>query len=234
MVIKHRTLDSFVVEELRERIVSGVLPAGTKIDQQALAEELGVSRMPVREALRRLSAEGFVELISHRGAVVAELSPEEIIEIYEMRAVLQGLASRLAVPNYTDEEIEEIKQILESMDKTKDVGEWIELNRSFHQRIESPSGALHLLQLIERLTQQCAPYLEISVHYLHAEESAAELHHAIYDACVERDADALEQAVRAHLSSWGRDVAGYLRERTGDGALGPSADGDEGAAQEAS
>jgi DNA-binding GntR family transcriptional regulator len=62
MVIKHRTLDSFVVDELRERIVSGKLSAGTRIDQQALAEELGVSRMPVREALRRLSAEGFVKL----------------------------------------------------------------------------------------------------------------------------------------------------------------------------
>jgi DNA-binding GntR family transcriptional regulator len=90
MVIKHRTLDSFVVDELRERIVSGTLPAGTKIDQQALAEELGVSRMPVREALRRLSAEGFVQLISHRGAVVAELSHDEIIEVYEMRGVPIG------------------------------------------------------------------------------------------------------------------------------------------------
>jgi DNA-binding GntR family transcriptional regulator len=234
MVIKHRTLDSFVVDELRVRIVSGALPAGTKIDQQALAEELGVSRMPVREALRRLSAEGFVKLISHRGALVAELSPDEIIEIYEMRAVLQGLASRLAVPNYTDENIDEIKRALEAMDKTKDVSEWIELNRAFHQHIESPSGAQHLLQLIERLTQQCAPYLEISVHYLHAEETAAELHHAIYDACVDRDPDALEQAVRAHLSSWGRDVAGYLQERTRDRPSEPSADGEEPAAQEAS
>jgi DNA-binding GntR family transcriptional regulator len=227
MVIKHRTLDSFVVEEVRERIVSGVLEGGTKIDQQALAEELGVSRMPVREALRRLSAEGFVELISHRGAIVAQLSPEEIIEIYEMRGVLQGLASRLAVPNYTDEGIEAIGKILETMDKTKDVTKWTELNRTFHERIESPSNARHLIQLIERLTQQCAPYLQISVRYLHAEESAVESHHAIYEACVARDADALEQAVRAHLSNWGRDVAGYVREHQAaeaklDGAATPA------------
>lgn len=231
MVIKHRTLDSFVVEELRERIVTGALPAGAKIDQQALAEELGVSRMPVREALRRLSAEGFVVLISHRGAVVAQLSPEEIIEIYEMRGVLQGLASRLAVPHYSDEDIEEIERILEAMDRTKNVGKWIELNLAFHQRIESPSSAHHVLNLIERLTQQCAPYMQISVHYLHAEESAVELHHAIRDACVARDPEAVEQAVRAHLSSWGRDVAGYIQQRASDGPPRTSSDRDEGATQ---
>jgi len=212
MVIQHRTLDSFVVAEVRERIVSGTLPAGTKIDQQALAEELGVSRMPVREALRRLAAEGFVRLISHRGAVVAELSHDEIIEIYEMRGVLQGLASRLAVPNYTDAQIEEMKRVLERLDETKDMAKWIELNQSFHDLIETPSNAQHLLQLIERLTQQCAPYLQISVVFLHAEESAVESHHAILDACVNRDPDALEQAVRSHLVNWGRDVAGYVQE----------------------
>jgi DNA-binding GntR family transcriptional regulator len=212
MVIKHRTLDSFVVDELRERIVSGALPAGTKIDQQALAEELGVSRMPVREALRRLSAEGFVELISHRGAIVAELSHDEIIEVYEMRGVLQGLASRLAVPHYTDENVEEIRKILARLDKERDTSEWIELHRLFHDRIEAPSNAQQVLALIERLTQQCAPYLQISVRFLHAEESAVELHHKILDAIEQRDADALETSVRAHLTSWGRDVARYVQE----------------------
>lgn len=224
MVIEHRTLDSFVVAEVRERIVSGALPAGTKIDQQALAEELGVSRMPVREALRRLSAEGFVQLISHRGAIVAELSHDEIVEIYEMRAVLQGLASRLALPHFTDDYVAELKKVLDRLDSTKDMSEWIELNRSFHELIETPSEAKHVLTLIERLTQQCAPYLQISVVFLHAEESAVDSHHEIMDACVKRDADALEQAVRVHLANWGRDVAGYVRDhRAAAGAK--SADG---------
>lgn len=229
MVIKHRTLDSFVVDELRERIVSGVLPAGARIDQQALAEELGVSRMPVREALRRLSAEGFVELISHRGAVVTQLSFEEIIEVYEMRAVLHGLASRLAVPHYTDDDIEAIRLLLEKLDVTEDIAEWIELNRAFHQRIESPSKARRLLQLIERLALQCAPYVQISLHYLHAEKSAEKQHHAIYDACVARDSEALEQLVRAHLLSWGRDVARYVQRAASESAGDSAADGNRAA-----
>ncbi|MEA2367113.1 MAG: hypothetical protein QOI32_2625 [Thermoleophilaceae bacterium] len=220
MPIKHRTLDAFVVDELRERIVSGELEAGTKIDQQALAEELGVSRMPVREALRRLSAEGFVELLSHRGAVVVQLSDDEIIEVYEMRGVLQGLASKLAVPHYTDQDVAQIKQLLDKMDATHDVPAWIELNKQFHKQIESPAGAHRLDELIERLTLQCAPYLQISVHFLQAQESPQELHHEIYDAVEKRDPDALEAAVRSHLCAWGRDVAGFVRAKaaeSGDG-----------------
>ncbi|HEV7846553.1 MAG TPA: GntR family transcriptional regulator [Thermoleophilaceae bacterium] len=222
MPIKHRTLDAFVVDELRERIVSGELEAGTKIDQQALAEELGVSRMPVREALRRLSAEGFVELLSHRGAVVVQLSDEEIIEVYEMRGVLQGLASRLAVPNYTDQDVAQIKQLLAKMDATRDVSAWTELNQEFHRHIEAPAGAHRLDELIERLTLQCAPYLQISVHFLQAQSSPQELHHDIYDAVEKRDPEALEAAVRAHLASWGREVAGFVRAKAAE-----SADGDK-------
>jgi DNA-binding GntR family transcriptional regulator len=213
MVIKHRTLDGLVADEVRERIVSGALPGGMRIDQQALAEELGVSRMPVREALRQLAAEGFVVLVSHRGAIVAQLSPSEIIELYEMRGVLQGLAARLAVPNYGEKDLNELQRLLDLMEKTKDVRKWTKLNHGFHSRMEAPSGAQHLLGLIQRLTQQCEPYMQISVQYLHAEELAGEGHHAIFEACQARDADGLEQAVRSHLTSWGREVASYIERR---------------------
>jgi DNA-binding GntR family transcriptional regulator len=231
MVIKHRTLDSYVVEELRQRIISGRLAAGERIDQQALAEELGVSRMPVREALRRLSAEGFVELISHRGAMVAKLSHAEIVELYEMRAVLQGLASRLAVPHYTDEDVDEIRRLMEKMDTSHDVDTFIELNRVFHERVESPSGAKNLLQLIERLTQQCVPSLQIAHHYLHAEEFVGAEHHAIYEACAARDPERLEAEVRRHLSAAGRIVADYVKQAAHDGHPGQPASEDKGATQ---
>lgn len=238
MRIEHRTLDSLVVEELRERIVNGVLAAGSKIDQQALAEELGVSRMPIREALRRLAAEGFVELLSHRGALVVQLSHDEIIEIYEIRAVLQGLASRLAVPNYTHEDVAEIGRLLDAMDaETEDVQRWIELNKAFHDRIEAPSNARHVLQLIERLTQQCAPYLQISIHYLHAQKSPQALHHDIYNAVVAGDPAGAEEAVRAHLSEWGREVAAFVQDhmarKSEAAAAAASGAGDSAAARRA-
>ncbi len=217
MAIKHRTLDALVVDEVRERIISGEMLAGAKIDQQALADELGVSRMPIREALRRLAAEGFVELVSHRGAIVVELSHEEIIEIYEMRAVLQGLASRLAVPNYTEGDIAGIQRTLERMDANgSDLEYWVQLNKIFHERIERPSNKSHILGLVERLTQRCAPYMQIAVQYLRVQHSSVmqTMHHDIFGAVVAGDPDQVETAVRAHLLESGRQVATFVRKRS--------------------
>jgi DNA-binding GntR family transcriptional regulator len=139
-----------------------------------------------------------------------------------MRGVLQGLASRLAVPNYTDQDVAQIKQLLAKMDATRDVSAWTELNQEFHRHIEAPAGAHRLDELIERLTLQCAPYLQISVHFLQAQSSPQELHHDIYAAVEKRDPEALEAAVRAHLASWGREVAGFVRAKAAE-----SADGDK-------
>ena len=194
-----------------------------------------MSRMPVREALRHLAAEGFVVLVSHRGAVVAQLSPDEIIELYEMRGVLQGLAARRAVPNYTDKDFKDLQRLLDLMEKTTDVRKWTKLNHEFHTRLEAPSGAEHLLGLIQRLTQQCEPYMQISVQYLHAEDTAVEGHHAIFDAALARDADALEQVVRSHLTSWGRDIAGYIEHRVdGQAPMQSTSDGKQRSAIRAS
>lgn len=207
--LEHKTLISFVVQQLRERIVSGALPAGSKIDQNALAEELGVSRMPVREALRQLDAEGFVNLISHRGALVAKLTEEEIVEIYEIRSVLAGLASRLSAPKLDDSTVKELEQLFAAM-KTADPDQWINLNERFHELIEQPCRAERLLTLIERLTQQCRPYLRISVHLVHIQQTAEAEHAQILEACRERDAFGLELAVREHLLSSGQVVASYV------------------------
>lgn len=207
--LEHKTLISFVVDALREKIVSGALAAGSKIDQNAIAEELGVSRMPVREALRQLDAEGFVDLVSHRGALVAKLSEEEIIEIYEMRGVLAGLASRLSAPKLDDETLEELETLVAAM-ATADPDQWIILNETFHETIERPCGADRLLTLIERLTQQCRPYLRISVHMVHTQTSAKTEHARILEACRAHDSTELESAVREHLASAGQVVANYV------------------------
>jgi DNA-binding GntR family transcriptional regulator len=206
---QHKTLNGFMVERLREKIVSGELPAGSKIDQNAVAEEFGVSRMPVREALRHLDAEGFVTLLSHRGAIVSQLSEDDIVHAYEIRAVLSGLAAKLSVPHFDDETVPALEALAEAM-KTAEAEEWIRLNQEFHDRIERPSGVERLLELIERLTQQCRPYLQISVHLAHAQQPAEEEHERILRACREADEDELERAVRDHLSAWGRVVASYV------------------------
>ena len=102
MALTHLTIQQAVADAVRVRIIAGELEAGTRIDQDALAAEFSVSRMPVREALRQLGAEGFVTIVPHRGAIVTALSPGEVEEIYEIRAALEGVAARHASQELTD------------------------------------------------------------------------------------------------------------------------------------
>lgn len=209
-MIGHRTLPGALIETVRDRIISGELRAGTRIDQDALATEFGVSRMPVREALRQLDAEGFVTLVPHRGAIVSELDGAEVEEIYEMRAVLEGLACRLALPNLSEEDIAAVRAAMDSMTETTDIREWTTLNAQFHEQVFRRCDRQHLLKVIERLRHQCEPYVRMYVHLLRGEIQADREHHEIFDAIVTKDGDEVERLVRAHLVATGRGVARYL------------------------
>ena len=202
---------------LRERIIEGELGAGTKIDQQALAEEFKVSRMPVREALRQLDAEGFVTLVPHKGAVVSELSPAQIEEIYEIRSVLEGLACSLSVKRLTEGDLERLTEAAATLRRTREVHEWASINASFHNLLASRCDRPRLLEQIERLRRQCTPYIRMYVGHLKQDAQADREHSEILNAAIERDSYAIEQLVRQHLLNTGRGVARHL-ERGADSA----------------
>src|SRR5689334_15832455 len=117
---RFRTASSFVSDMLRTAILTGVLKDGEPLRQDELAAALGVSRMPVREALRRLEAEGFVDFQPHKGAVVAELSAEEAEEIYEIRLTLECRRLRESIPHLTDGALDGAAVILDEMDTEQD------------------------------------------------------------------------------------------------------------------
>lgn len=214
--LRHRTIQDFLTDTLRARIVSGELSAGTRIDQDALATEFAISRMPVREALRALDAEGFVTLIPHRGAIVSSLSPAEIEEIYQMRAVLEGLASRLALPHLTKSNFAQLETLLATMSSTSDIHKWVRCNAEFHGIIEQACGRSRLLELIVRLRHQTEPYVRMYVHLLHGEKRATSEHRTIVDACIRRDESAVEASVREHLLNTGVSVAAHLKRQEAD------------------
>src|SRR5580698_10104836 len=103
-----------------ERILSGELAPGMHVPSETVAEALGISRMPVRDALRRLEGDGAVTIYANRGAVVAEYSKDEVIQLIEMRAVLEGLGARFALSNITQGEMEEIRHLQTRMDRSAD------------------------------------------------------------------------------------------------------------------
>src|SRR5258705_458309 len=123
-----------------DAILSGELSPGKRVPADAVAEVLGISRMPVRDALRRLEGDGAVMIFPNRGAAVAEYSRDEVTQLIEMRAVLEGLAARLAVPNVTAVEIAELRHRKLQMERSSDdLGKWMAHHDGFHNYLTSLS-----------------------------------------------------------------------------------------------
>ncbi len=213
MDIPYRTLTELAAARIQELILSGELKAGTKIDQAALAAEFDMSRMPIREALRELAARGLVKAIPHRGMVVAQLTPDEIEETYEIRAALEGLASRLASPNLSSADLAAMVDCLDRMEPVRDVDEWIRLNAEFHGIIERQCGRPRLLELIRRLRNQCETYVRVYPRYLERDAFARQEHRAILKACQDRSEEDVERTMRSHLLNTGRSLAAWLHEQ---------------------
>jgi len=153
----HRTLWQRAHEHLRDEIISGSLTPGTELNEVTLAESLGVSRGPIREALGRLAIEGLVTIRPRRGAVVRALSSEEFIEAYQVREALEMMAVRLAVPKLTAEDLAAMEALIEEMalhGETGDVKRFFEANTEFHQRFFEVADNRMLAELYRQLRGQ--------------------------------------------------------------------------------
>jgi DNA-binding GntR family transcriptional regulator len=213
-LLQHRTIQAALATTLRDRIIGGELRGGQKIDQQAVAAEFRISRMPVREALRQLDAEGFVTLVPHKGAVVSELSPGQIEEIYEIRSVLEGLACSLSVKRLSDGDLMQLEELVARLRRTTAVHEWTAMNAEFHNLLASRCNRPRLLEQIELLRRQSTPYVRMYVKHLNQDAQADREHAEILNAAVQRDAYQIEQLVRQHLLNTGRGVARHLERST--------------------
>jgi DNA-binding GntR family transcriptional regulator len=141
-----------VYEAIRERITSGSLPRGARVHQEDLAEELGVSRTPVREALRRLAAEGLVEMRTNRGARVADIDQGGMRGAYDARLVVEPGAARLAAGRRLPEPLARMRAAVAAQRRSlRNVERSFEANREFHLALVAASGNDYLLQLVERL-----------------------------------------------------------------------------------
>ncbi|MCR4402040.1 MAG: GntR family transcriptional regulator [Firmicutes bacterium] len=143
--------------EIRDRIKKGIWGPGYRLVERTVAEELGMSRTPVRAAFERLFSEGLVELVPNRGAVVVNLSPEDAIEILQMRQALEVLACRLAVPRLTDDAMKRLAEILVEMEKAVDENDlyrYSDLNGVFHRIIVDASGSKRLAETLDLLKTQ--------------------------------------------------------------------------------
>ncbi len=190
-----------VAEGLRTRIISGDLPAGTRMREERIAEEQGVSRVPVREALQRLEAEGYLVITPRRGATVAAPSPERALEVMEIRCALEVLAARRAAAARGGAVRAELERVVDrgfrAIERHR-LGAIPDLIDRFHQLIAAASGSAELEALLDQLRARVRWMFEVDVE--HRSEGSWSDHRAILDAVLVGDADRAAALMGEHVA----------------------------------
>lgn len=174
---------------------------GDRLKPEEIAAEIGMSRMPVREAFRRLAAEELVTLRPNRGCIVAGLTLDEIYEIFEIRSVLEGLAVRLAVPKMDPNAFLELEQLLDRMERAGQAGssDWVVRHQEFHALIYKLSGRPKLIRKINALHVVIEPYMRIWFDYADKPLSAREEHERLIRALAQGNALQADQIMQEHI-----------------------------------
>jgi DNA-binding GntR family transcriptional regulator len=199
-----------IAESLRQAIIEGDLSPGESLRQENLAKHFAVSRIPVREALRRLESEGWIELQRHRGARVMPLSGEEVNEIYEIRAALEVMALQLAAPRHTARTLKQAAAVLRLSHSAKDVSLYAQYNREFHMALYAPAQRPRLLASIDSLHSQGERYLRLKLGMPSHKQQSDEDHQQIFDAVSSGAIDRAVQILQPHLLQTGELLADYV------------------------
>ena len=204
---QYRTMPEIAYDAIRDAILSGRHAPGQRLVTEELAKELGVSRMPVREALHRLEVSGLITITPHKGAVVSHLSEAEVAEIFHIRAVLEGLATRLAAGRMTLADHKRLGALLGEMERAaraRDPGKVLVLNRDFHAVIWRAARAPRLLELLENLYDACQRFRNLSVRLPGRLNQITQEHRRIARALAQRDTAAAERNANAHYEGTAR------------------------------
>lgn len=198
----NKTLRERVYAHLKEEILDNRIPPGSVLQEVPLAESLGVSRGPIREALGSLAAEGLVTITPRRGAVVTALTKHDFLEAYQVREVLEALAVRLAVPRMSDDELHALEGPIEEMlrcsARADDTG-FFEANTAFHEAFVVASGNAKLVEVYRRLIGQMGPYRRPSALLRGSLDRSIAEHQGIMDAARARDGERAAALVLDHI-----------------------------------
>lgn len=200
----YKPLREIVFETLREAIINAVLKPGERLMEIQLAEEMGVSRTPVREAIRKLELEGFVVMVPRKGAYVAGISMKDIADVFEIRAAMEGLAAGLAAERITEEELEQLERILVKIGEcvqNKDLEKLIEVDTEFHDTLYQACRNERLVQIVSNLREQIQRARTASLSTPGRSKYALEEHKKIVEAVSERNVELAQMLARDHIEN---------------------------------
>ncbi len=197
----HGAAGARVAAELRDAILAGEYRPGTRIRQEHVAERHGASRVPAREALRLLEAEGLVTVVANTGAWVASLNLRECEEIYQVRERLEPLLLRYNVPLLDEAGIDRLEQLATEMENSSDIEAFLRLDREFHLSCYTAADTTMIGDTVLRLWNRTQPYRRAytSVFRSEGDRSAHHEHHLLVSAIRRRDADEAEQVLALHI-----------------------------------
>ncbi|MCB0102038.1 MAG: GntR family transcriptional regulator [Anaerolineales bacterium] len=222
-IASHRQLRKLVADQLRAAILDGRFRPGEWMRQERLAQELKVSQMPVREALKELAAEGLIEHVPYRGARVVKYSIDDVQDLYEHRAFLEGRAAGIAAALMSKETLDELRGIQNEIDQhnaPEQVGVYRELNRQFHSLIYTASQRQYL---IHTLTQMWAVFPTMLISNFpgtatmplpHRDQTDSQEHVAILAALEERNPQAANEAMQRHILLTGSQLISFIRSQS--------------------
>jgi DNA-binding GntR family transcriptional regulator len=213
---QQRSTPDLIADALREAILRGIFQEGQSLRQDEIAAQFGVSRIPVREALRQLEAEGLVALQLNRGATVSALSPAEAQEICEIRSALETTAIQLAIPQLTESDLEKATLILDATNQTTDAARWATLNWEFHAALYTPANRPRLLTMIKTLHVNIDRYVRLQMEKMNYLEKSQKEHYQLLDACRQRDAKAAVKVLKRHIDTAGEELVAYLEQHRSD------------------
>ncbi len=215
--IPRQSLTSAVADKLRDQIIRGEIAEGAQLRQDAIALHYQVSRIPVREALRQLEAEGLIRIVPNRGAIVPALSPDDIVEIFTVRALLEPEVLKLSIPHLTQADLAQAEAVLRKYESEltleQHVETWGRLNWQFHSTLYSRADRPRFMSIIRNVNNTCERYTRLQLYLTHGMERANEEHHRILQLCRARNVGAACKLLRHHILYAGQSLKEAVQER---------------------
>jgi DNA-binding GntR family transcriptional regulator len=211
-ILKRQTTTEQVAIELRSRIIAGEIGEGEQLLQEQLATDLGVSRIPLREAMRQLEAEGLITLTSHRGGVVSVLTMDQIRELFEIRACLETWLLTMAIPVMDKTDFEKLDAIIDEM-QPGEIAHWGELNWQFHEALYARAGRDQTLQILRRVHRNLDRYLRVQISATSGWQKANVEHRSIVEFCRSKDVRRATVMLDSHIIDASTELIEALSKR---------------------
>lgn len=205
-----QTTSSAVTQLLRQSLDHGRWASGAPLRQEEIAAELGVSRVPVREALFQLQAEGLVHMVPNKGMYVRTVSAQDLRELFRLRCLIEADVLADAVPLHDAASINRLETVQAALDKAHSVADWIAGDREFHEALYAPAQRTESMAIVRRLRHQVDRYYFARLKPSTRAQGWHQEHHALIRAMRRRDAPAAVKVLQAHLAQTERSALAAL------------------------